>query len=105
MVVCTFTPVSKPTALYKIDPQGNVISLASDCHPLGDGERKRASEVEPNAEGGWDVTLTDHPLNGSHAGTVIASKVPTRKDALALEVAWINRHIIGKDARDGEQRT
>jgi hypothetical protein len=90
---------STPPRVYRIKPDGNVSTLYYDDGPdLGNDVRLRASEVEPNPDGGWDVVLTDHPNNGKYAGHVVARGVAKRKDAIALEVAFINEHCLGENA-------
>lgn len=90
----------KTTKVYVIDKAtGNVLSLYSDNGPLGAlGQQSvsRASNVEPAASGsGWDVILTDNPINGRFAGHVVARNVARRDLAIQMEVDFINEHILG----------
>ena len=85
--------------VYKILPSGNVTTLYHDDGPdLGNAIHSRASNVEPNPAGGWDVILTDHPQNGKYAGHVVAQGVTLRRDALNLEVEFLNKHCLGEHA-------
>jgi hypothetical protein len=89
--------------VYVIDKAtGTVTSLYSDDSPLnrlGPQTVSRASNVEPAASGqGWDVILTDNPINGKFAGHVVARNVPRRDLAIKLEVDFINEHILGVPA-------
>lgn len=87
--------------LLVIDEEGDVLTLHADDLPdLGVETARRASHVEPGllpGSSGWDVVLSDHPLNGEHAGRVIARDVPInqRKRALDLEVQWLQENILG----------
>lgn len=74
---------------------GVIRTLYKDDLPKGKQTVARASNVEPDPAGGWTVQLTDHPLNGAHAGKVIARNVERREDALKAEVDYINTHILG----------
>lgn len=84
--------------VYVIDEQGNITTLYSDDLPvakLGQQKISRASNVEPSPDGnGWLVQLADNPLNGEHAGRVIARNVQRRDEAIRLEVEYINKHIL-----------
>lgn len=88
--------------LLVIDADGDVTTLFADDLPdLGEVQVGRASHVEPGlvpGSKGWDVVLSDHPLNGEHAGKVIASGVPLnqRQHALDLEVQFIQQNILGR---------
>jgi hypothetical protein len=89
--------------VYVIDKKtGNVLSLYDDNSPLaglGPQTVSRASNVEPAASGsGWDVILTDNPINGSFAGHVVARNVARRDLAIQLEVEFINANILGVPA-------
>lgn len=78
---------------------GTVKTLYADDLPkLGPQKISRASNVEPNENGSWDVILTDSPINGKFAGHVIARNVPRRDEAIKLEVDFINANILGVPA-------
>lgn len=83
--------------LLVIREDGNVETLYSDDLPqLGPQKITRASNVEPDPDGdGWQVQLSAAPQNGCLKGWVIARHVPTRAEALKLEVDFIQRHILG----------
>ncbi len=76
---------------------GNVSTLYSDDLPedLGQQQTARASNVEPNEKGLWDVVLSDHPRNGKFKGHVVATNIKSRKVAIQMEVDFINEHILG----------
>jgi hypothetical protein len=81
--------------ILKIDSDGNIQCLYADSlHALGKvKDVARASHVEPNPDGGWDVTLTDDPRNGEYKGAFIGN-YPTRREALEAEVSFINANIL-----------
>ena len=73
-----------------VAPDGTVRCLyteAIDLASLGPAEIRRASHVEPT-QGGWSADLT--PVNGPVLGPF-----PLRSEALAAEVDWIERHVLG----------
>lgn len=67
-----------------------VYSEAMDLHCLGHPHIRRASRVEPNAEGRWvaDLSLVGGPVLGPF---------PLRSDALAAETAWLAAHWLTGD--------
>jgi hypothetical protein len=84
--------------VYVIE-NGTVRTLYADDLPkLGVQKISRASNVEPNANGTWDVILSDNPLNGKFAGHVVARNVARRDEAIRLEVEFINQNILGRSA-------
>lgn len=54
----------------------------------------RASHVEPDPEGGWQVTLSQAAVMGKHAGKVIARRVPRHDEALRIEREYIEREVL-----------
>lgn len=86
--------------VFKISKGGVVTTLYSDdLRRLAKGRAMkitRASNVEPNERGLWDVVLTDDALNGEYKGHVVARDVASREEAIRLEVDFINKHILGK---------
>lgn len=87
-------------ALIVVCPDGTVDFLYDDAlRPLleeGDFTIRRASHVEPTADGQWQVDLS--PVGGP-------SLPPTahRSDALAAEAAWLNRNRLLHRAHDAKQ--
>ena len=74
-----------------ITPAG-VQSIYDDAHrdiydQLGAASIRRASHVEPNAQGDWEADLS--PVGGPTLGPFVK-----RADALAAEVAWLNEHHL-----------
>jgi len=88
--------VRKILKIFSVDQDGNIHCLYADSlHAMGKvKDVVRASHVEPNPDGGWDVTLTDDPRNGEYKGAFIGN-FPTRKEALEAEVDFINTNIFG----------
>ena len=73
-----------------IEPTGVARCLygeAIDLAALGPLQIRRASHVEPQADGQWQADLT--PLAGPLLGPF-----HTRSDALAAEAAWITMHWL-----------
>ena len=71
-----------------ISPQGDVRCLydeSLDLSALGRLTIRRASQVEPTADGQWTAELS--PLGGPVLGPF-----ELRSDALAAEVRWIEDH-------------
>lgn len=81
--------------VFHVMPDGEIIGLYSDeLQKLGDVKAERASNVEMDEFGKWEVRLSNSPLNGEYAGKVIG--VFTRRDeALAYERKWLNKHVLG----------
>jgi hypothetical protein len=72
----------------RIGSDGTVRSIyqeSLDLRPLGAIEIRRASRVEPIAGGRWiaDLTLSGGPILGP---------LPTRSQALAVEIEWLQSH-------------
>jgi len=89
--------------LLIVDEQGDVLALHDDDLPdFGPRKIARASEVEPDENGNWTVRLTEHPVNGLFAGTVIAHGVARRETALLMERAFIQTWIMGGEIRGKE---
>lgn len=63
-------------------------SLAGALAHIGQTTIKRASAVEPAPGGGWEADL------GVSGGPVLAG-FATRAAALAAEVEWLNRNLLG----------
>ena len=74
--------------LFNIAPNGDVTTLYTetvDLRVLGELEVSRASNIEyDHAAQGWAIVLKD--------GTILAETYPSREDALAAEVAYIQAH-------------
>jgi hypothetical protein len=64
-----------------------VYSEEIDLQHLGRLSITRGSHVEPNVGGQWNVDLA--PVNGPLLGPY-----PTRTEALAAEVAWLQEHWL-----------
>lgn len=88
--------------ILKIDSNGDIHCLYEDSlHAMGEvKDVARASHVEPNPDGGWDVVLSNDFRNGAFVGMPIGN-FPTRKVALEAEVSFINENILG-DAIHGQ---
>lgn len=73
-----------------IDPQGQVRGIYAEAIPLaclGKPSIRRASHVEPTADGGWEADLS--PVGGPRLGPFAQ-----RSDALAAELAWLETHWL-----------
>jgi len=73
-----------------IEPGGCVRCLYGetvDLRHLGSLSVRRASHVEPDAEGLWWADLS--PVDGPRLGPFMR-----RSDALSAEVAWIEEHWL-----------
>ena len=73
-----------------IDPRGGVRCLYTeviDLAALGAVAIRRASHVEPAADGGWWADLT--PVRGPRLGPF-----ERRSQALAAEQAWLEQHWL-----------
>jgi hypothetical protein len=81
--------------LLKIDAEGKINGLYDDSlHNLGTVKNvARASTIEPNPDGGWDVRLTDEPRNGQFKGRFIGN-FSTRKKAIEAEVVFVTVNIL-----------
>lgn len=82
--------------ILKIDKDGNIHCMYEDSlHAIGEVKAVgRASYVEPNPDGGWDVVLSNDSRNGTFVGMPIGN-FPTCKEAREAEVAFINENILG----------
>jgi hypothetical protein len=73
-----------------IEPSGCVRCLYTETIPLevlGQLAISRGSHVEPTADGQWQADLA--PVSGP-----ILGPFPTRSQALAAEVAWLEQHWL-----------
>ena len=73
-----------------VRPNGSVTALygeALDLSTLGRLSIRRASQVEPDADGCWHADLS--PVGGPPLGPFTR-----RSDALAAEVSWLNAHHL-----------
>ena len=80
-----------------IDPQGEVRCLygeAIDLASLGTLSVRRASQVEPDAEGHWWAGLA--PVGGPRLGPFAR-----RSEALDAERAWLEEHWLVRPAAPG----
>jgi hypothetical protein len=78
--------------VLRIDPRGRVRCLYSevlDLAALGDLSIRRASHVEPDAEGRWLADLS--PVGGPVLGPFAL-----RSEALAAEVSWLESYCLGE---------
>ena len=74
----------------RVDPGGRLYCLYTevlDLAALGDLSIRRASHVEPDAEGRWWADLA--PVGGPRLGPF-----PTRTPALQAEQAWLEAHWL-----------
>ena len=74
-----------------IDPGGVIRCLyteAVDLASLGPAAVRRASHVEPDADGRWTADL------GPSGGPVVGP-FDRRSEALAAEAAWLETHALG----------
>ena len=83
------TPVGDARCLY---------TETLDLNLLGSLQIRRASHVEPDADGRWFAELS--PVNGPRLGPF-----QFRSDALAAEVAWLNQHWLANAAGSTDART
>ena len=73
-----------------ISPHGLVSTIYSeeiDLAAIGRTSIRRASHVEPTAEGLWAADLS--PVGGPVLGPFAK-----RSDALAAEVSWLTEHLL-----------
>ena len=80
-----------------VDPQGAVHCVygeAIDLATLGRLSIRRASRVEPDADGKWWAELA--PVGGPTLGPF-----PRRGQALEAERAWLEEHWLPTSARGG----
>jgi len=90
--------------LITVQENGDVLALYDDNLPaLGKQIINRASHVEPSPDGnGWNVTLSNHAANGPWKGQVIGRNIRTRREALDLEVKFIQDIIMHDRIQDHE---
>jgi hypothetical protein len=75
----------------KVEPDGTVTHIYTeklDLSGIGKAQTRRASHVEPNDNNEWtaDMVLSN---NGP-----ILGPFPTRSEALAAEVEWLEMNIL-----------
>ena len=69
-----------------------------DLPPVGFKKKiSRASNVEPDKNGFWNVVLSKDPKNGPWAGKSLDCVFEKRSEALACERLFIQENILGKD--------
>jgi hypothetical protein len=89
------TPVRETVDLvFDADTFTGIYSDAIDYQPLakalgGEARVRRASEVEPVPGGGWSPDM--RRVGGPESLGVF----PRRAEALAAEVAWLDREVLG----------
>lgn len=75
----------------RIAPDGEITFIYNDdlagLLTLGQAEISRASHVEPESTGGWSADMS--PVAGPKL-----TGFELRSEALAAEVAWLNREVI-----------
>jgi len=79
----------------KISPTGKVTAIHNDDYDFsvhGKKKIRRASQVEPNADGEWEADMS--LLGDKHKGVVLGP-FSRRDQAIAAEVAYINKHELG----------
>lgn len=75
--------------ILRIEPDGTLVTVYTETLPLeelGRASIARASHVEPTPEGTWTADLS--PVNGPVLGPYAK-----RSEALAAEVAWLERWL------------
>lgn len=80
-----------------INPRGTIATIYDemiDLAPLGAVTIRRASHVEPDAQGRWTADLS--PVGGPVLGPFVL-----RSTALDAERAWLSAHWLGSGARGG----
>ncbi len=80
----------------EITDQGITALYDDDLDLEGQKEIERASTIEPGPDGKWHVILSNAKRNGALAGREIGNGFERRADALAAEVAFINKEILSK---------
>ena len=79
----------------KVTPSGAVSMIYNEAYDMsahGPTKIRRASQVEPNADGKWEADMS--LLGEEHAG-VILGPFDDRSDAITAEVDYINKHYLG----------
>ncbi len=74
----------------KVKPDGTVVHIYTDkvnLSGIGETTIKRASHVEPNKDNKWEADMS--PSAGPLLGPF-----DTRSEALAAEVAWLEKNIL-----------
>lgn len=75
--------------ILRFDTDGTAITIYNevlDLRELGTPEIRRASHVEPTPSGDWTADMS--PVGGDIIGTFAL-----RSEALAAEIAWLERQI------------
>ncbi len=73
-----------------VEPDGVLRCIYSeeiDLHALGNPAIRRASHVEPTDDGQWTADLS--PVGGP-----VLRSFPTRSQALAAELQWLEAHWL-----------
>jgi hypothetical protein len=82
--------------IINFDEEGNADTIYTEVinlNELGKLKIKRASHVEPTAEGKWTADMS--PVSGPLLGPF-----ETRSEALAKEVEWLEENIFHKSAAE-----
>ncbi len=86
-----------------IDSEGMLTAIYSDelveagLFKLGEAEVYRASSVEPEELGGWNVTISDRAhdeLGCEGINELACGSFRLRQEALAAEVAWLEERLF-----------
>lgn len=75
--------------ILRVEPDGTLVTIYTETiqlDELGRARIERASHVEPTPEGAWTADLS--PVNGPVLGPFAK-----RSEALAAEVAWLERWL------------
>lgn len=73
--------------ILRVEPDGTLVTVYTEALPLdelGHATITRASHVEPTPEGTWTAEIIGGPVLGPYA---------KRSEALAAEVAWLERWL------------
>lgn len=86
------------SAVLQIRPDGTIRYIYNDAlrglMDQGVSEVKRASDVEPTADGKWTADLT-------RVGGPVLGPFEKRQDALDAEVAWLENNNFGDKLSKG----